>query len=112
MAQFRVMTWNVENLFGVGGEDGPETEVELDAKIESLRAVIDAQNPHVLALQEIGSESALARLQQALAVAMPHRELGKPDKRGIRVAFISRRTLHDRVEIQPFPPGLLPIQVG
>jgi endonuclease/exonuclease/phosphatase family metal-dependent hydrolase len=106
------MTWNVENLFGVGGEDGPETEVELDAKIESLRAVIDAQNPHVLALQEIGSESALARLQQAFTVAMPHRELGEPDKRGIRVAFISRRTLHDPIEIQAFPTGLLPIQVG
>ena len=60
MALFRVMTWNVENLFGVGDADGPATEAAFAAKIESLRAVIDAQRPHVLALQEIGREDALA----------------------------------------------------
>ena len=48
MAQFRVMSWNVENLFDVGAEDGPETETELKAKLESLRSVIDEQRPHVL----------------------------------------------------------------
>lgn len=112
MAQFRVMTWNVENLFGVGDEDGPETAVELSNKIESLRAVIDAQRPHVAALQEIGSEAALAQLQQALTVAMPHRQIGVADERGIRVAFISQRQLNDPIDIQPFPAGLLPIQAG
>jgi endonuclease/exonuclease/phosphatase family metal-dependent hydrolase len=112
MAQFRVMTWNVENLFAVGTEAGPETEAELDAKIESLRAVIDAQLPDVLALQEVGSESALARLQAALVAPMPHRRLGIPDGRGIRVAFVSRLELHDPVDVRAFPPGLLPIQVG
>ena len=66
MAQFRVMTWNVENLFDVGDEDGPKTQAQFAAKIESLRAVIDAQQPHVLALQEVGSESALGKLQAAL----------------------------------------------
>ncbi len=71
MTQLRVMTWNVENLFDVGDDDGPETEAQLAAKIESLRAVIDEQQPHVLALQEIGSESALARLQAALSTPMP-----------------------------------------
>ncbi len=50
MTQFRVMTWNVENLFDVGDEDGPENAAELGVKIESLRALIDAQAPHVVAL--------------------------------------------------------------
>ena len=40
MAQFRVMTWNVENLFDVGDDDGPKTQAQFAAKIESLRAVI------------------------------------------------------------------------
>ncbi len=112
MTQLRVMTWNVENLFDVGDDDGPETEAQLAAKIESLRAVIDEQQPHVLALQEIGSESALARLQAALTTPMPHRALAAPDDRGIRVAFISTRVLHEPTEIRRFPAGLEPIQVG
>jgi endonuclease/exonuclease/phosphatase family metal-dependent hydrolase len=112
VALFRVMTWNVENLFGVGDVDGPATEGALAAKIESLRAVIDAQRPHVLALQEIGREGALQRLQQALTLPMPHRYVGIADERGIRVAFISRRALHGRVDIRPFPAGFLPVQVG
>ena len=103
MAKFRVMTWNVENLFDVGAEAGPETQAQLAAKIESLRAVIDAQAPHIVALQEIGSESALARLQDALQKPMPHRVLAQPDDRGIRVGFISKRVLHD-----PHPHQALP----
>ncbi len=106
------MTWNVENLFDVGAEAGPEAQAQLAAKIESLRAVIDAQAPHIVALQEIGSESALARLQAALVKPMPHRALAQPDDRDIRVGFISRRVLHDPIPVRPFPGGLLPIQVG
>jgi Endonuclease/Exonuclease/phosphatase family len=90
----------------------PATEAQLAAKIESLKAVIDAQNPDVLALQEVGGEQVLARLQDPLAAPLPHRAVGIPDERGIRVALISRLELHDRADIQPFPTGLLPIQVG
>jgi len=106
------MTWNVENLFDVGDDDGPKTQAQFAAKIESLRAVIDAQRPHVLTLQEVGSESALAKLQAALEHKLPHRAVAEPDERGIRVAIISRRVLHDPAEIRPFPSGLLPVQVG
>ncbi len=112
MAELRLMTWNVQNLFETAHEDGPDTQQELAAKIESLRAVIDQHNPHVVALQEIGGEQVLGRLQAALTIPMPHREVGVPDGRGIRVAFISRRILRDRVDIQPFPAGLQPIQAG
>lgn len=106
------MSWNVENLFDVGQDAGPETQAQLNAKIASLSAVIDAQEPHVVALQEIGSESALARLQAALTKPLPHRQLAQPDERGIRVGFISSRVLHEPTEIRPFPDGLLPIQVS
>ena len=87
-------------------------QAQFAAKLESLRAVIDAQQPHVLALQEVGSESALGKLQAALEHKLPHRAVAEPDERGIRVAIISRRVLHDPVEIRPFPAGLLPVQVG
>ena len=112
MARFRVMSWNVENLFEVGADDGPETEAQLAANIESLRAVIDAQRPDVLGLQEIGSERALERLQGALTQPLPHSAIAAPDDRGIRVAFVSRLELHDPTEIRALPAELLPVQVG
>jgi hypothetical protein len=108
LAVFRVMTWNVENLFDVGDEDGLETQAQLKAKVESLSAVIDAHRPHILALQEVGSESALARLQAAMTLPMPYRVLAAPDDREIRVGFISRRVLHDPTEIRPFPVASCP----
>jgi hypothetical protein len=37
------MTWNMENLFDVGDEAGRETQAQLAAKIESLRAVIESE---------------------------------------------------------------------
>lgn len=80
-------------------------QAQFAAKLESLRAVIDAQQPHVLALQEVGSESALGKLQAALEHKLPHRAVAEPDERGIRVAIITRRVLHDPVEIRPFLLG-------
>jgi endonuclease/exonuclease/phosphatase family metal-dependent hydrolase len=112
MGEFRAMTWNVQNLFEVGAEDGPDTPAEFAAKIDSLAAVIDDLEPHVLCLQEIGSDGALAALQDALNHRMQYRALGVPDDRGIRVAFLSTLVLNDLVDIRPFPAGLLPVQVG
>jgi hypothetical protein len=106
------MTWNVENLFDVGDEYGPETEAQLNAKLDSLAAVINEREPHLLGLQEIGSETALVHLQAKLDPPMSHRALAAPDDRGIRVGFLGRRVLHDVTEIRPFPGALLPIQVG
>jgi hypothetical protein len=45
VTQFRVMTWNVENPFAVGAGARPETDAELEAKIESLTAVVDSHKP-------------------------------------------------------------------
>jgi predicted extracellular nuclease len=112
VAEFRVMSWNVENLFDVGDDDGPNTQAQLKAKIASLAAVVNERRPHVLGLQEIGSESALGKLQAALDPPMPHRVVAAPDDRGIRVGVLSSRVLHDPTEVRLFPDGLLPIQVG
>lgn len=112
MAELRVMTWNVQNLFEVGEDDGPDTVAEFEAKVASLVAVIDQAQPHVLALQELGPEPALIALQNALGHQMPHRAIAPPDGRGIRVGFLSTRVLHDAEPISLFPPGLLPIQAS
>ena len=112
MGEFRVMTWNVQNLFPVGAEDGPDTTAEFSAKLASLAAVIDDVEPDVLCLQEIGTDGALAALQDTLGHEMPYRALGMPDERDIRVGFLSTRELHDLIDVRPFPAGLLPIQVG
>jgi endonuclease/exonuclease/phosphatase family metal-dependent hydrolase len=112
MTTLRVMTWNVQNLFEPGAEDGPPTEASFEAKLSSLAAVVDTAQPHVLALQEIGPESALVRLQTALSHTMPHRLVGEPDARGIRVALLSQRVLSDRVGLRAFPDELLPVQTG
>jgi hypothetical protein len=68
MAQFRVMTWNVENLFDVGDDDGPETQAEFNAKLDSLASAINEQEPHVLARR--------ARSEAPPAAASGHLDLG------------------------------------
>ncbi|HYN34212.1 MAG TPA: endonuclease/exonuclease/phosphatase family protein [Ilumatobacteraceae bacterium] len=112
MTQFRVMTWNVQNLFEVGVEGGPERQVDFDAKIASLAAVIDRTEPHVLAVQEVGTAPALSALQDALNHNMRFSALGVADERGIRVGFLSTKKLREQINVRAFPPGLLPIQVG
>ncbi len=112
MTRLTVMTWNVQNLFLPDHEDGPDTQAAFDQKVTSLAVVIDSVRPHVLALQEIGPEGALAALHNALTHPMLHSAVGEPDRRGIRVAFLSRRVLQETNHVRPFPPGLLPIQTG
>jgi hypothetical protein len=54
VAEFRFLTWNVQNLFAAGTKDGPPTQEAFDAKVASLAEVLDAQRPDVAALQELG----------------------------------------------------------
>jgi len=112
MTTLRLMTWNVQNLFEPGTPDGPKTPTAFAAKIQSLASVINGFAPHVLCLQEVGSDAALSALQAALIPTLPHWLLGLPDPRRIRVALLSRRTLRDRVDVTAFPPALLPVQSG
>lgn len=110
---FRLMTWNVQNLFPAGTPDGPPTQVAFQTKLGSLAEVIDAQQPDVLALQEVGPPEALQELQQRLSHKLPNQQLSAhPDRRGIRVAFLSHLPLQQPVQLHAFSAGLAPVQVG
>jgi len=89
MADLTVMTWNIQNLFPAGQGDGPATQQEYDAKVAALGEVIDAVEPDVLALQEVGPEQVLADLDAACSIEFDHRLAGVADGRGIRVALLS-----------------------
>jgi endonuclease/exonuclease/phosphatase family metal-dependent hydrolase len=107
------MNWNVQNLFAAGTEAGPPTQAQFDTKLDSLAEVIDAQQPDVLALQEVGPPQVLAQLQDQLGQKLPHQQVSAhPDRRGIRVGFLSRLPLQAPVQLHPFPTGLAPVQVG
>jgi endonuclease/exonuclease/phosphatase family metal-dependent hydrolase len=113
MAEFRLLTWNVQNLFAAGTKDGPPTQEAFDAKLSSLAEVLDAQQPDVAALQELGPPEVLTQLQDQLGHKLPHRQVSEhPDGRGIRVGFLSRLPLQAPVQLHPFPAALAPVQVG
>jgi endonuclease/exonuclease/phosphatase family metal-dependent hydrolase len=108
-----MLTWNVQNLFAAGSEDGPPTQAAFDAKLASLAEVLDAQRPDVAALQELGPPEVLAQLQDRLTHELPHQQLSAhPDGRGIRVGFLSRLPLAAPVQLHPLAGGLAPVQVG
>jgi endonuclease/exonuclease/phosphatase family metal-dependent hydrolase len=109
---FKVMSWNVENLFRPGADAGPTTEPVYRAKLEGLAATINAQAPDALALQEIGDPDALDDLVAQLDGSW-HRHLSThPDQRGIRVAWLSPHPITDPDEIVAFPDHLEPVQVA
>ena len=91
MPDLAVMTWNIQNLFPVGHPDGPATQQEYDDKVADLAEVINAVEPDVLALQEVGPKHVLADLDAACSIDFDNRLVGSPDGRGIRVALVSPR---------------------
>jgi endonuclease/exonuclease/phosphatase family metal-dependent hydrolase len=110
MGRLRVMTWNVENLFLPSQDGGPDSDEAFEVKLASLAAVIDQAAPDVAALQEVGSEEALARLQAACSHQLPHPAAGDPGDRGIRVALLSTRPLAGIEQIRAFPVGVRAVQ--
>jgi endonuclease/exonuclease/phosphatase family metal-dependent hydrolase len=108
---FTVMTWNVENLFRPGHDSGPTTDDAYRDKLQRLAATINLQAPDALSLQEIGDPGALADLVALLAGDWPGKAVGRPDGRGIRVAWLTRRPLSDPIDIIDFPAPLKPVQV-
>ena len=108
---FKVMTWNVENLFRVGQPSGPTTPAAYDNKLKGLAAAINEQAPDALAVQEIGDPAALNDLVALLNGQWQQQVSTRPDGRGIRVAWLSPRQISDPVDIVAFPPRLPPVQV-
>jgi len=102
----KVMTWNVENLFRPPlGAPNEELHV-FQQKLLVLSTIINQENPDVLALQEVGGETALMDLQDALGGTYPHRAISVfPDQRGIRVCFLSQLAIITQTDIVDFPPG-------
>lgn len=105
MADLTVMTWNIQNLFPAGQGHGPATQQEYDAKVAALAEVIDAVEPDVLALQEVGPEQVLADLDAAGTIEFDHRLAGVADGRGIRVALLSPRRLSNPYRSHHLPAG-------
>ena len=106
-----VATWNLENLFTPDSEYGPTTQEAYEQKLAALAAVITGIGPDVLAVQEVGSPEAIedlvARLPGDWHVALSQR----PDRRGIRVGFVSRIAFDEAEDVYAFPPLLRPVQV-
>lgn len=103
-------TWNLENLFRPGAESGPSSEQAYQAKLAALAASITAIAPDVLGVQEVGQPEALGDLVDRLPGNW-HSDVAAPDRRGIRVGFISRLPLTDRDEAVKYPDGVAPVQV-
>jgi endonuclease/exonuclease/phosphatase family metal-dependent hydrolase len=107
---FKVMTWNAENLFRPGAPSGPASEAVFEQKLQGLASVIDAQSPDALALQEVGDPAALDDLVDRLSGDWHRRISSHPDRRGIRVAWLTRSAIVEAEEIVAFPPGLAAVQ--
>lgn len=113
MTAFKVMTWNVENLFRPGNPAGPKTQGEYLTKLTSLAHVISELDPDVLALQEVGQEAAFEDLVVLLNDRYPHRRLSQhPDPRGIRVGFLSKLLIETSEDMVDFPAAGLPAVPG
>jgi endonuclease/exonuclease/phosphatase family metal-dependent hydrolase len=109
---FKVMTWNVENLFRPGADGGPDTQAVYQAKLQGLAATINSQAPDALAVQEIGDPAALADLVAMLNGSWQPRMSAHPDQRQIRVAWLSPHPISDPEQILNFPQHLQPVQTN
>lgn len=106
MTTLKAMTWNVENLFRPGLDASDADRQRYEQTLVLLARVINELNPDVVGLQEIGGEEPLLDLQQALGGTYPHWAVSAfPDRRGIRVAFLSKLAIDNRVDIVELPPG-------
>ncbi|MEM6710610.1 MAG: endonuclease/exonuclease/phosphatase family protein [Pseudomonadota bacterium] len=87
----RIATYNVQNLFV-----GPGGAIDRGrASIKALRRMLELLDADVLALQEVGGQAALERLNEDLAAPYPlvRCVTGNSD-RGIHLAFLSRIPLN------------------
>lgn len=108
---FKVMTWNLENLFRPGTEAAPDSTATYEAKLEGLAAKINQQAPDALSVQEVGEPAALDDLVDLLAGNWHQRVSQHPDQRYIRVAWLTKRDITASEDILAFPEHLEPVQV-
>jgi hypothetical protein len=106
----RIATWNLENLFRPSGQAGASGAAAYDAKVQALTDTLLALAPDVLAVQEVGDTQALTDLGRQVGGPW-HQATADPDRRGIRVGYLSRLPLTHLEQIVTFPAGLRPVQV-
>ena len=107
-----ITTWNLENFFRPGGEYGPRTQDVYEKKLAYLADRINTLAPDVVAVQEVGDPRALADLAGRLPGDWSTALSSHPDRRGIRVGFLSRTPVTTVGEVTALPAPLLPVQVG
>jgi hypothetical protein len=107
---FKVMTWNVENLFRPGSADGPTAGAVYQQKLQGLADMINGQAPDALSVQEIGDPAALGDLVALLNGTWHQRVSTHPDQRHIRVAWLSQHAISHPEDIVVFPPHLQAVQ--
>src|SRR5207247_880843 len=102
---FKVMTWNVENLFRPGGAYGPKTQAAYAAKLAGLASRINEQAPDALSLQEIGEPAALDDLEGLLDATWHRHVSTHPD--------LPREPVRTQGQGRPSPVrGLRPVPAG
>ena len=101
-----IATWNVENFYRPGGEFGPKTEADYQAKLNALASTISSSQAEIVGLQEVGDPAALADLVAALGGHWFTQVSSAPDSRDIRVALLSKIELHSQVDVVDLPPEL------
>jgi endonuclease/exonuclease/phosphatase family metal-dependent hydrolase len=113
---FKVMTWNIENLFRPQDLSDAVTagaKKKYKEKLETLADTILKLGPDVLALQEVGSAEALKNLNALLKKRYPFSQVSEfSDQRGIRVAFLSALKIEQYEDISIFPTAGLPAVIG
>lgn len=103
-------TWNLENLYRPGGPFGPKDKTAYETKLASLAATINALQPQVLGVQEVGDPAALEDLA-ALLEGTWHITLSEhADDRGIRVGFLTSLPVFVVADRVAFPERLRPVQ--
>jgi endonuclease/exonuclease/phosphatase family metal-dependent hydrolase len=101
MTTFKVMTWNLENLFQPSADS--ETVQEYEEKLNTLAEVINRLEADVIGVQEVGSPEAFDDLLIKLEGKYPHSQLSIfPDRRGIRVGFLSKLPIEDSEDFVEF----------
>lgn len=103
MVAFKVMTWNLENLFSPSSSDDKKVQ-EYEEKLKTLADVILRLDADVVGVQEVGTPQGFDDLRDRLDGRYPHHKLSsEPDGRGIRVGFLSKLPIDDSDELIDFP---------
>ncbi|EAZ89040.1 endonuclease/exonuclease/phosphatase family protein [Crocosphaera chwakensis] len=87
MTTFKVMTWNLENLFQPNLNDAEQSR-KYQEKLQSLSQLIKNLAADVIGVQEVGSPESFEDLINQLNGQYPYSQLStQSDRRGIRVGF-------------------------